>query len=171
MNIDAIAIANYFIDKSKMDTKAPCLTLLRLVKYVYIAHGFALAILNRTIIDKRFDVVEAWKFGPVIPSVYHTFKHNSNNPITSFGQIAINETPDGRITFITPQINDAEIKNVLDFVWNRYSKMSTGALINTLHKEGTPWKFCYQEGKNMIIPDEMTCVYYKEIVKVLLNEC
>lgn len=89
MRNDAIAIANYFVDKANQDTRAPYpLTLLRLVKYVYISYGFAMAILDKIIIDKRFDTVQAWKYGPVIPSVYHSFKHNGNNPITSKSEIA-----------------------------------------------------------------------------------
>ena len=71
--IDAIAIANYFVEKSKEDKQCEKLTLLRLVKYVYIAYGFALVLLGRSIINDRFDKVEAWKYGPVIPSVYHSF--------------------------------------------------------------------------------------------------
>ena len=70
MKNNAIAIANYFIDKANsVQRQENDLTLLRLVKYVYIAYGFALAILKKKIIDERFDKVEAWKYGPVIPSV------------------------------------------------------------------------------------------------------
>lgn len=168
MNNDAIAIANYFIGKANADTQHQ-LTLLRLVKYVYIAYGFAMAILDRIIIDKRFDVVEAWKYGPVIPSVYHSFKHNGNSPITTPCQIVRDEQSDGTLIFETPQVTDPEIMKVLDFVWLRYSKMTTGTLINTLHQEGTPWRFCYREGENVIIPDRMTQVYYNDIVKALLK--
>lgn len=52
--MDALAIANYYVEKAKSDSEAPSLTLLRLVKYVYIAYGFALAIINRCIINERF---------------------------------------------------------------------------------------------------------------------
>ena len=52
--IDAIAIANYFVEKSKEDKQCEKLTLLRLVKYVYIAYGFALVLLGRSIINDRF---------------------------------------------------------------------------------------------------------------------
>lgn len=162
---DAIAIANYFVDKSLQDNTAPHpLTLLRLVKYVYIAYGFALALLNRVIINKRFDVVEAWKYGPVIPSVYHSFKHNQNAPIANKASILINEDENGNMTFCAPQIEDEEIKQVLDFVWEKYKNRSTGELINILHSKGTPWHYCYKEGCNIEIPDEMTKLYYRSIV-------
>lgn len=165
MNSDAIAIANYFIDKANSDDSAPYqLTLLRLVKYVYIAYGFAMAILDKVIIDKRFDTVEAWKYGPVIPSVYHSFKHNKNNPITEKSMIAVSENEEGDLNFIFPTVTDKNILLVLDFVWNRYRDKSTSDLIDLLHKPGTPWHYCYKQGCNAEIYDEMTKAYYKSIV-------
>lgn len=165
MKNDAIAIANYFVDKANKDTHAPYpLTLLRLVKYVYIAYGFSMAILDKIIIDKRFDIVEAWKYGPVIPSVYHSFKHNQNNPITENSSILTSEEDDGTLVFSSPCIKDKDISMILDFVWDRYKDRTTTELINILHKKGTPWDYCYKEGINAEIPDEMTKVYYKSII-------
>lgn len=165
MGTNAIAIANYFVDKSTNDSTAPYpLTLLRLVKYVYISYGFAMALLGRVIIDKRFDKVEAWKYGPVIPSVYHSFKHNGNNPIKTKSSIATSEEENGILHFVTPEVEDKDVKIILDFVWRRYRDKSTGALIELLHGSNTPWAYCYRVGKNVEIPDEMTKVYYNAIV-------
>lgn len=165
MKNDAIAIANYFVDKANQDTHAPYpLTLLRLVKYVYISYGFAMAILDKIIIDKRFDTVQAWKYGPVIPSVYHSFKHNGNNPITCKSEIAKSESEDGTLEFFTPEVTDENIRMILDFVWERYRNMSTSELIALLHREDTPWAFCYRAGKNVEIHDEITKIYYVSIV-------
>lgn len=165
--IDAIAIANYFIKKSKSDKCVEKLTLLRLVKYVYIAYGFALVILKRSIINNRFDRVEAWKYGPVIPSVYHSFKHFRNKPIDSEADILTGEDEGGTMTFATPLVTDPLVISVLDFVWERYKNVTTTNLINILHKDGTPWKFCYKEGMNEEIPEEMTVVYYSQLVDSL----
>lgn len=171
MNNDAIAIANYFIDKNNKDTNAPYpLTLLRLVKYVYIAYGFAMAVLDKVIIDKRFDVVEAWKYGPVIPSVYHSFKHNGNNQIKHKSIIAISEDKNGKLCFIEPKVEDKDICMLLDFVWKRYRAKSTAELVDLLHKDNTPWAYCYKESQNIEIPDEMTKMYYKSIVKNAIGE-
>lgn len=170
MKNNAIAIANYFIDKANSAPRQENdLTLLRLVKYVYIAYGFALAILKKKIIDERFDKVEAWKYGPVIPSVYHSFKHNRNNIITEKSVILICEGNNGQAEFKTPEIIDDEIKILLDFVWDRYKSKNITELIELLHQEGTPWKYCYKDGKNVTIPDEMTEVYYNSIVENALR--
>ncbi len=165
MKNDAIAIANYFVDKAKEDPNAPYhLTLLRLVKYVYIAYGFAMAILDKVIIDKRFDTVQAWKYGPVIPSVYHSFKHNGNNPIKDKSEIAKSESEDGNLIFFTPEVTDKRIRMILDFVWKRYRNMSTSELIALLHRGDTPWAYCYRAGNNAEIPDLITKAYYNSIV-------
>ena len=122
MRTNAISIANYFIDKANENREGRHpFTLLRLVKYVYIAYGFGMAILDKKIIDERFDKVEAWKYGPVIPSVYHSFKHNGKDPITTKSIVLVQEEEDGTPDFITPEIdrNNTALVKLLDFVWDR----------------------------------------------------
>lgn len=162
MKSDAIAVANYFVDKANEEHYS--MTPLRLMKYVYIAYGFALALLNKSIIDHRFDKVEAWKYGPVIPSVYHSFKHYGNNPVREKVGIITEEHADGTVVTETPIVTDKDIMGVLDFVWNRYKDKLTPYLITLLHREDTPWAYCYRVGKNVEIPEEMTKVYYNAIV-------
>ncbi len=78
-NNNTLSVANYLIDLAEQSGKH--LQPLKLMKLVYIAYGFGLAVLDRSIIDPRFDKVEAWRFGPVIPSVYHSFKQYGKNDI------------------------------------------------------------------------------------------
>ena len=92
MKANALSVANYFIDLAQKDNKL--IHLLGLVKRVYIAHGLALAYRHKGLLDPRFDKVEAWKYGPVIPSVYHSFKQNKSNAKlkkfqTLFGMIMV----------------------------------------------------------------------------------
>lgn len=165
MKSDAIAVANYFVDRANEEH---CnITLLRLVKYVYIAYGFALALLNKSIIDHRFDKVEAWKYGPVIPNVYHSFKHNGDKPITQKVCIVTDENMNGDVIVETPEIKDENIRKVLDFVWKRYKDRPTSYLITLLHREDTPWAYCYRVGQNTDIPEEMTKVYYQSLVQAM----
>ncbi|MDR1091332.1 MAG: DUF4065 domain-containing protein [Prevotella sp.] len=161
MNTNAIAVANYFVDlavKEKIEIKQ-----FGLMKRVYVTHGFSLALLDYPALDSQFDVVEAWKNGPVIPSVYHSFKHNRNNPITEKSFTV--EVGDGKFDFITPELEDSEIQQIAQAVWKRYSGMDDFELIKLLHKEGTPWSLCYEEGKNNKIPDLYTKAYYKKLVE------
>ena len=169
MRTNAISIANYFVDKAQREDFK--ITLLRLVKYVYIAYGFGLSILDRNIIDERFDKVEAWKYGPVIPSVYHSFKYNGDKPITEKSIILSQEDNSGNVEFSTPEVDksDNELLMLLDFVWDRYKNKTITELINILHGEGPPWKYCYRPNENVTIPDEMTKIYYDSIVENALK--
>ncbi|MDR2813783.1 MAG: DUF4065 domain-containing protein [Prevotellaceae bacterium] len=159
MNVNAIAVANYLVDLSmKSDVK---LRQFGLMKRVYITHGFCLALLNRSALDPRFDVVEAWKNGPVIPSVYHSFKHNRNNPITE-KSVVVEWIDDFKVEYETPELGDADIKEVAKAVFEKYIDLSDAEIIALLHRKGTPWALCYEEGKNNPIPDFYTKIFYKK---------
>ena len=157
MQTNAISIANCFIDLAKADNHE--IKLLGLIKRVYIAHGFTLAILDRPAIDHRFDRVEAWRLGPVIPSVYHSFKHFQNEPISEKSVIL---TDSNDFTF--PEITDKDIENISQSVWKRYHKCSDSDMITLLHRRGTPWDICYVAGENREIPDAYTQIFYKKIM-------
>jgi uncharacterized phage-associated protein len=162
MNTNATALANYFIDLAKKDNLE--LKQFGLMKRVYIAHGFSLAILNRSALDPRFDVVEAWKNGPVIPSIYHSFKYNGNNPIKDKSVIV--EVKGRSFEMTTPELNDEDIKKISVAVFEKYRGYDDFKLIELLHREGTPWALCYREGENNKIPDLYTKAYYKKVLGI-----
>ena len=160
---DSISIANYYIERASNEKKD--ITLLQLLKLVYIAHGYLLALLNQSFLNPKFDRVEAWKYGPVIPTVYHTFKHNARNPITQRGVVCLF---DDEYSFVYPTISP-EAEPVLDFVWKRYGGLSAAELVNLTHSKGTPWAYCYKEGENVVILDSDTELYYKALVREMMN--
>ena len=162
MTPDAIALANYFVDLAQ-EHNAP-ITQFGLMKRVYITHGFCLAALNKSAINPRFDSVEAWKYGPVIPSVYHSFKHNQSKPIED-KSIIFKGMENGVPQFGEPELQDEEIKQVARFVWNRYVNFTDTEIINLTHRKGTPWAYCYEEGMNKKIPDFVTRAYYNKLIK------
>lgn len=163
MRINALAVANYFVELSKRDGVP--IYLLGLVKRVYIAHGFSLAIDGRGLLDPRFDKAEAWKYGPVIPSVYHSFKYNKREAITQETVAVLWEGSEERIT--TPRVEDERAKRIIEGVWKRYIKFKDSDLVSILHRKGTPWSMVYKEGQNNEIPDLYTEFFYKKLVKVI----
>ena len=165
MKDNALSIANYFIDKAAQDKKP--VRPLKLMKIVYIAYGYGLAMLHKSLIDERFDKVEAWKYGPVIPSVYHSFKNYRENPITA-KTVVIEDDDKGKVEFVEPQLSDSNARALCDYVWNRYNTYSDLELVSLLHGKGTPWGMVYEEGKNNTIPEFLTERYYTRLVKRLL---
>ncbi|MDR1022593.1 MAG: DUF4065 domain-containing protein [Prevotellaceae bacterium] len=164
MKVNAIAVANYFIDLAEQERHE--LRQFGLMKRVYITHGFCLAILNKSALDPRFDVVEAWKNGPVIPSVYHSFKHNKNNPIKEKSVIA--EWAGGKVEYTTPELahDCGNVKTIAVAVFEKYRDFSDAQMVALLHRQGTPWALCYEKGKNNKIPDLYTKVFYKKVIGI-----
>lgn len=166
MKDSALSIANYFIDLAHSQGKD--IKPLRLMKLVYIAHGFMLAILNRSVLNPRFDKVEAWKYGPVIPSVYHSFKIYGNKPIMKKTTIFTSEQDDKRnvnVDIVEPILEDEGAKKICNFVYLRYKNFTDWQLVDFLHKPQSPWGLSYKEGENNEIPDLYTKVYFKKLVE------
>lgn len=149
------AVANEFLDKSKE------ISVLKLVKLCYIAQGFSLAILDRPIFDD--DKIVAWKYGPVIPSIYHEFKHFGKEGITSKSEYAtLND--DFTLTTETPELTDENDKKIIQIVWNMYRKFTGSELVTMTHKKGTPWDLVYRPNENEVIPNDLIRKYYKMLV-------
>lgn len=150
------AVANEFLEKSSE------ISVLKLVKLCYIAQGFSLAILDRPIFND--DKIEAWKYGPVVPSIYHEFKHFGRDNITSKSEYA---TLNDDLNFITetPKLTDENDKKIIQIVWNMYGKFSGNELVTMTHKRGTPWDLVYRPNENEIIPNELISKYYKMLVE------
>ena len=130
---NAITIANYFIDKGIQENKP--IDQMKVQKLVYFAHGWYLAIANKPLLN---EVIEAWRFGPVIPSLYQVLKHSGNQPIAQ---------PIGK-DFIA--LDDGELTSYLERIWNLYSPFTGIQLSNMTHEEATPWSCLSKEFNNQI---------------------
>lgn len=167
----ALAIANYFIELAHKESKD--IRPLKLMKLVYIAHGYILAMLDKPTDGAKLEKVEAWQYGPVFPSVYYSFKQYGGNPIDKATTV-LDFDKVGKEDFIsTPSLSCADEKKVCEFVWRNYGKFSDRELVSKLHMNGTPWKEYYQQGLNVVIPDKATKRYYTLVAQNIskrLNE-
>ena len=107
------------------------ITNLKLQKILYFAQAYYLSKLNKPLFS---DSIEAWQYGPVIPSVYNQFKGKGSNPI-------ICETDDSTISE-----NDKEI---LKNVWNTFGGYSASRLVDISHAH-SPWKEAYNSEEKEI---------------------
>jgi uncharacterized phage-associated protein len=148
------AIANYFIDKGK-DGDDP-LTPMKLLKLVYIAHGWYLAHTDNPLFEDR---VEAWKYGPVIPTLYHEFKHYGHEPIQTYAQ----EPASLHTTHKESSKSEgfADIEQFLDAVWDEYEVHDAIYLSSLTHLSGTPWDIANKEGDS-VIKNEAIRDYYRK---------
>ena len=95
---------------------------------------------------------EAWKYGPVIPSLYHRYKHYKNQEIRPVG-------PPRRF-------DDNELNKYLDFIWEKYGDLTGLQLSDKTHEIDTPWFKTWvklKKGKyhSLQIPETDIRDYYK----------
>jgi uncharacterized phage-associated protein len=154
------AIANYFIAKSL--SSGANLTPIKLIKMVYIAHGWHLARKGEPLLTEG---IQAWKFGPVIESLYHEVKRFGDRQITSLISI---QTPEG--TF-TPMVEDEETRRFLDNVWNAYARYSGLQLSTLTHRPDTAWHDVWynRDGKTQrraLVPNDLIAEHYRKLEHV-----
>lgn len=148
-------IANYFLNKARSEGET--LTPLKLIKLVYLAHGWYLALKNSPLIEER---ILAWKYGPVIRTLYDRLKHYGNQPIKQCLCATDNK--------IEP--NDEAL---LQEVWNVYRDYTAIELSSLTHEKGSPWDIAWhnQNGKSILnfpIDDGIIKAYYQEKGKTKL---
>jgi len=140
-------IAGYFIEKSNQES-AP-FSVLQLIKLVYISHGWNLALNNTPLI---YDRIEAWKYGPVMPSLHNLFEVNNLSKNDLVEDFLIEET----------SCIKSNHKILLNKIYAKYKHMSGDKLTELMHQEDTPWHTVWdnKKGKNKPIEDAATKAYY-----------
>ncbi len=138
------AVANEFLERAGKASRT--LTPMQLLKLAYIAHGWNLAVTHSPLFD---EPVQAWKYGPVIPSLFHEFKEFGGDPITKLSELV--KFPDafgtgsdsfaGEIVIEKPFLDEGDKDRVelIDWVWSKYGAYSGSQLSKMTHEPGTPW--------------------------------
>ena len=160
---DPVAIANYFIDLSSPNG----LTLMQLLKLSYIAHGFKLALLDEPLAD---EYAEAWKFGPVFPSIYHEFKYEKPGLIKDKAKWA-----DMKKNILQPVSSNFNVneETIMRLTYEKYGTLSGWKLSAITHAPGTPWHEAWQEGKHIrgySITNEKIKEHYTNLINSNQNQ-
>lgn len=143
---DATHVAEYVLWLAKDNPISP----MQLIKLVYISHGWMLGLFGRPLID---DTVQAWPYGPVIPSVYHRYKR--------FGGRSINEIPD-----IEPPNFSARERSVMRQVWDQYGNYTGPQLSALTHKRDSPWDITRRTtGLGGAISNDVIEEYYRKLAQ------
>lgn len=163
MAYPAKAVANEFLKLAEAGGNP--ISPMKLLKLVYFAHGWYLAITDQPLIEER---VEAWQYGPVIPVLYHEFKRFGNDSITEratdapryVGGKSISDIPYINASACDPSAS--EVKTLIEKVWKTYGSQTAGQLSSATHQAGTPWAQTYTGQRSLVIPDEVIKEYYKK---------
>lgn len=125
-------------------------TPMHVLKLVYLSHGWTLGLSGKPLIN---EPVQAWTYGPVIPSVYYEYRHYGRSPIKD------------------PIIDRSEYfsetqRGIIDAVTDLYKDATAVELSNITHKPGSPWHRIYSTGSvGVLIPDAMIEKYYRQLAE------
>ncbi len=172
----AQAVANYFLHKEKQENRRD-MTNLKIQKLVYLAYGFYSVIGKEKLFSNR---IEAWKHGPVIPALYYEASRFGSKCIEKeFTECAIidnenikTDLGDFKVEPYIPKVENKDIMDVLDYIWDIYSKYTGWTLRNLTHLKGTPWDEVYNNGRGEFkeIPFKKIQEYYKEFINNIINK-
>lgn len=153
------SIANYFLDLAKAHGEQ--LTPMKLQKLVYYAVGWYAGYTGTPLVD---EAIEAWQYGPVIPSLYHEFKCFGSSPITR----KATEFVHGLELRESPPPEDLNLRKFLENVWSSYGQFTGIRLSEMTHASGSPWDETWQEAggvRGVDIPFSRIADYFKKAVE------
>ena len=144
-------LANYFLWRADEDNIVD-MTPMKLIKLVYFSYAWNLVVFNEKLFDEK---IEAWRYGPVVPSIYHEFKSFGNSQIKKYAISSKIDT--GEISYPIVDKKDSAILGVLLAIWNVYKASSGATLSSITHEESSPWRSAYDQGENTILDDQHIC--------------
>lgn len=127
--VTSAQVARQFLELAKAEGEN--LTPLKLIKLTYLAHGWAYPYLGRLLVN---EPVEAWKFGPVFPKLYHAIKRYGRGSVDEVPEVPLDHEEDEEA-----DLTESE-KKLIKAVYNGYKHLNGMELSELTHKEGTPWK-------------------------------
>lgn len=83
------------------------------------------------------DDIEAWKSGPVIPSVHNYY--------SAYGEAPILKAPQEKPTILSPWLKD-----IIDSVLGEMQKKGAETIIRENTAKGSPWDNTYAKGRKVI---------------------
>lgn len=122
---EALDVARYVINYENSQNRS--VSNLRLQKLLYFIQAQFLVTNHRACFS---DAMEAWDFGPVVPSVYHEYKaYGSSSLPQSLSQGTVNIT--------------GEDRSLINRMLDKCSHYSTTMLVSMTHRQ-QPWKDAYE---------------------------
>lgn len=146
MAYSALAVANAFIEQA-LRGKIPNLTPMKLQKLLFFAQSWHLRKKGKSspLFDDNFA---RWKYGPVIPSLYHELKTYGADRISStLSNVDIDD--DFEVVLVTPSIpaSDSDAYELIDEIIKKYGHLTGSQLSFLTHEDDTAWKIGLKDGE------------------------
>lgn len=149
-------VANAFLYKAKQ-LGAP-LTHMKLQKLVFFMHAWSLAFDGKSVVAER---PEAWQYGPVFETLYHSLKANGSKQVSDY--LTMLNPATGELQALIPNVNDKHLWNLLEQVWDRYGGFSAMQLSALTHEAGSPWDVARQAQRTSLDDGAIASFYRSKI--------
>jgi len=138
-------VANYILEFGKVDRVR--LTQMKLLKLTYISYAWYMLFTGKKLFQED---IQAWRYGPVIPSLYHEFKRFGNSYIDC---LATSGYIQKQVT--TPIVSDDDIDatKIISAVWAFYKDRTAEELSDMTH-ENIAWTNARKKGENANLSDD-----------------
>lgn len=145
----SLSVSQSLLERCKANGDS-AVTPMQLLKLVYIAHGYMLGQHGVPLLD---EPVQAWRYGPVVPSVYHAVKCYHSSPVPAVPGAA-------------GHAFNADEAAVIDRVASTYGRHSAIVLSAATHRPGTPWRLTWDlAGQNAPISNDVIESFYSNLLK------
>lgn len=141
--INTQALANTILMRS-FDEGIP-ITPLKLQKLIFFVYSRYLCKYNEPLFSEQFC---AWRYGPVLQSIYYEFNAFGANSITRFARDAVGDV------YV---VNSCEtnIIDIINSVWSDFGRMTAAQLSNLTHQKGSAWDIAKEKGRRYITDEDI----------------
>ena len=157
MSYSALTIADYFLECASKEERV--LTPMQLNKLVYLAHGWYLGYTGKPLIK---EAVKAWKYGPIVVSVYQKTKKFGTGGVPGL------LSPSG--FFSSPETLSDEDIPLLSNVWKNYARFSGVELSTLTHTDDSPWAVTWKMTGSKRNTLKEAIIYNKTIADFYKNQ-
>lgn len=155
MSYSASLVASAFVKKGIEEGNF--VTQMKLQKMVYFAHGYHLAKFDRPLVAETF---EAWKYGPVIPVIYKTYRFYGSGRITDL-TLANN----GYENLLDAGVLDEKAMEAVNYTWQVTKNLSAISLSAWSHTSDAPWAKVYNPNEtSTVINNASIREYFKTLL-------
>lgn len=152
-NRKLFATVNYLLDKGS------AMTNLKLQKMLFFFYGLHICLHDESPFEAN---IEAWKYGPVFPEVYHEFRDNGKSEIVGRANVSEEELEED-----FPALHEFDDKKIIQSAKATliyYNRFSATDLVEQSH-ELSCWSKNYEETKrNKINSDDIKNNFKQEIM-------
>lgn len=143
---DPTVISNNILRRAFNDEIA--ISPLKLQKIMYFVASEYAKVTGEQLFEERF---EAWRYGPVLRSVYREFKPFGGYPITKYAtQDALGNS------FGVNESTNPELRVALDKVWAATRDLGAIKLYELTHAENSAWDRARKNEQRFIAPNDVT---------------